>query len=200
MSFPASSVPSSNSAAPSNPTAVTGASALSATPSASPSFTVTGAGLTTDRLLLRPWSAAELAAVGDGDRLADWAEDFPAEGDGVIAGFLSAHPEGLHPYGHRLIVERDSGLVVGSIGLFWPPRDGALEVGYGVVPSRRGRGYAPEAVRAVVEHALTGPEVHTVYATVELSNPASVRVLEKAGLRRRSGDATTARFRAVAGD
>ncbi|MGA4837934.1 GNAT family N-acetyltransferase [Streptomyces sp. G45] len=169
-------------------------------PSAASPYAVTGAGLTTERLVLRTWSPGELTAVVDGTRLAHWAEDFPAEGDGVIAGFLTEHPQGLTPYGHRLIVERDSGLAVGSIGLFWPPNDGVIEVGYGVVASRRGRGYASEATRAVVAYALTSPDVHTVCAQVELSNPASVRVLEKAGLRRRSDDGVTARFEARAGD
>ncbi|WKX71118.1 GNAT family N-acetyltransferase [Streptomyces sp. XD-27] len=164
------------------------------------SFSLTGTDLTTDRLVLRPWSAAELAAVVGDARPAHWAEDFPAEGDRVIAGFLTEHPGGLAEYGHRQIIERASGLVVGSIGLFWPPSDGAIEVGYGVVASRRGRGYASEATRAIVEFALTAPDVHTVQADVELSNPASVRVLEKAGLRRWSDDGTVARFRTTASD
>lgn len=155
------------------------------------SFSVTGADLATERLVLRPWSPGELAAVVDGRRLADWAEDFPAEGDRVIAGFLTEHPEGLTAYGHRLVAERATGRVIGSIGLFWPPSDGALEVGYGIVVSRRGRGYASEATRALVEFALTAPGVDAVYANVELSNPASVRVLEKAGLRRLSEDAAS---------
>ncbi|WP_405656087.1 GNAT family N-acetyltransferase [Streptomyces sp. RK9] len=156
--------------------------------------------LLTDRLVLRPWAPDELAAVVGDSRRADWAPDFPAEGDRVIAGFLTEHPEGITPYGHRLVVERDGGPVVGSIGLFWPPSDGAIEVGYGIVASRRGRGYASEATRALAEFALTAPGVDAVYANVELSNPASVRVLEKAGLRRLTSDATTARFRAVAAD
>ncbi|WP_037076922.1 GNAT family N-acetyltransferase [Pseudonocardia spinosispora] len=153
------------------------------------------ADLTTDRLVLRTWSADELTAVLDHTRLPHWAEDFPAEGDQVIAGFLRDHPAGLDRYGHRLILERSTGLVVGSIGLFWPPTDGALEVGYGIVESRRGRGYAAEATRAIVVHGLTAPGVHTVEADVELANPASVRVLEKAGLRRWSEDSSIARFR-----
>ncbi|MBB4917112.1 GNAT family N-acetyltransferase [Streptosporangium saharense] len=141
---------------------------------------VSSTDLTTGRLTLRPWAPHEITAVLDGDRLAHWAPDFPAEGDHVIAGLLANQADG---YGHRLIVERESGLVVGSIGLFWPPNEGALEIGYGVVPSRRGRGYASEATRAMVEFALGLPGVHTVHADVEPSNPASVRVLEKAGLR-----------------
>jgi RimJ/RimL family protein N-acetyltransferase len=161
---------------------------------------LTGTDLTTDRLVLRPWPADEITAVLDDARMAHWAEDFPADEGRVIAGFIAERPDALGPYGQRQIIERASGLVIGAIGLFWPPSDGALEIGYGIVASRRGRGYAPEATQALVAYALTSPDVHTVYADVELSNPASVRVLEKAGLHRWSEDATTARFRTPAPD
>ncbi|MDA1368466.1 GNAT family N-acetyltransferase [Glycomyces algeriensis] len=137
--------------------------------------------LRTERLVLRAWTAVEAATVNTDRRLDDWAEGFPDEGDKVIAPLIAAEPQWLGPFGHRLIVERESGLVVGSLGLFWPPTDGAVELGYGVAPSRRGRGYASEAVRALTAHAFTAPEVRAVFAHVEPSNPASVRVLEKAG-------------------
>ncbi|MEV0660277.1 GNAT family N-acetyltransferase [Actinomadura luteofluorescens] len=153
-----------------------------------------GAGLTTDRLVLRPWTPGELAAVLSGDRLAGWADDFPAEGDLAIAGFIAEHPSALGEHGQRLIIERSTGLVVGAVGLFWPPADGAVEFGYGVVPSRRGRGYATEAARAIVAFALAAPGVDRVVATVELSNPASARVLENAGLRRVGTDGDLASY------
>ncbi|MYW46011.1 GNAT family N-acetyltransferase [Streptomyces sp. SID486] len=156
--------------------------------------------MTTDRLVLRAWTTAEAAAVLDDRRPAGWAGDFPAEGDRVIAGLLTENPAWLGEYGHRLIVERDTGLVVGSIGLFWPPSEGVVEIGYGVVASRRGRGYASEATRALAAHALAGPGVHTVTATAELSNPASVRVLEKAGFRHWSTEESTTRFRITEAD
>ncbi|GHB54277.1 hypothetical protein GCM10010377_51620 [Streptomyces viridiviolaceus] len=142
--------------------------------------------LGTERLVLRSWTTAEAGAVrAEGvPRPAGWAEDFPADGDRVIASLFDDNPAWLGAYGHRLIVERDSGLVVGSTGLFWPPSEGTVELGYGVVASRRGRGYATEATRALAAFALTAPGVHTVAAGVELSNPASVRVLEKAGFER----------------
>ncbi|WP_028814974.1 GNAT family N-acetyltransferase [Streptomyces flavidovirens] len=151
--------------------------------------------LTTSRLALRPWTTAEAAAVLDDTRSVHWADDFPADGDRVIAGLFEEHPAWLGAYGHRLIIERDSGLVVGSIGLFWPPSEGTLEIGYGTVASRRGLGYAPEATRALAEFAFTAPSVHTVCANVELSNPASVRVLEKAGFHRWATEDNLARFR-----
>ncbi|MFI1225057.1 MULTISPECIES: GNAT family N-acetyltransferase [unclassified Streptomyces] len=149
----------------------------------------------TERLVLRPWTVSEATAVLDGPRSPHWADDFPADGDRVVAGFFDQYPAWLGAYGHRLIIERDGGLVVGSIGLFWPPGDGVLEIGYGVVASRRGRGYAPEATRALAEFALASPAVHTVSADVELSNPASVRVLEKAGFQRWTTGEDVATFR-----
>ncbi|MFK4071501.1 GNAT family N-acetyltransferase [Streptomyces sp. NPDC029674] len=166
-----------------------------------PALPLAGSDLVTERLVLRDWSIGELAAVVRDERLAHWAEDFPADGDRVIAGFVAeqAGPSGVPgAYGHRLIVERGSGAVVGSISLLWPPSEGAVELGYGVVPSRRGHGYAPEAVSALVTAALALPEVTSVHADVDLANPASVRVLEKAGLHRRSDDGTVARFAATA--
>ncbi|MBM4791334.1 GNAT family N-acetyltransferase [Streptomyces sioyaensis] len=157
-----------------------------------------GADLWTARLLLRPWSDGELAAVLEGTRQPHWAADFPADGDRVIAGFTAGHPAARGAYGQRQILERASGLVVGGIGLFWPPADGSVEFGYGIVPSRRGRGYASEAARALVAFAFTVPGVHTVCADTERSNPASGRVLEKAGLERWSSDDTHVRFRLTA--
>ncbi|MCP2261914.1 Protein N-acetyltransferase, RimJ/RimL family [Streptoalloteichus tenebrarius] len=165
------------------------------------SFSSSTTDLTTERLVLRTWPAGDVSAVLAGSRLPHWAEDFPAEGDGVIAGFIAESPESLGEYGQRQIIERASGLVVGSLGLFWPPRDGIVEIGYGVVASRRGKGYATEAARALAEFALRAPEVHTVRAGVELANPASVRVLEKAGFQRWPAEGpaeepvTTAQFR-----
>ncbi|WP_280377356.1 GNAT family N-acetyltransferase [Nocardia wallacei] len=142
-----------------------------------------------EHVLLRPWSEADLAAVRDKARCAHWAADFPADGDRVIAGLIAENPEWRGEFGHRLIMERDSGLVVGSIGLFWPPQHGAVEIGYGTVPSRRGRGLAAEATRLLTGFAFTEPRVLTVFATVETTNPASIRVLEKAGFERSSAAA-----------
>ncbi|WP_227981576.1 GNAT family N-acetyltransferase [Nocardia spumae] len=134
----------------------------------------------TDRLVLRCWTGAEVEAVLTARRFPDWADDFPAEGDRVVAGLIpQLDPVARH--GHRVVVERATGLIAGSLGWFWPPSDGALEIGYGIVPSRRGRGYAPEAVRGLTEFAFTATEVDAVIAKVEPSNPASVRVLEKSG-------------------
>jgi [ribosomal protein S5]-alanine N-acetyltransferase len=142
--------------------------------------------IVTVRLALRPITGEEVSAVLAGQRRADWAVDFPAEGDQVIAGLLARtglpSDEDARRFGHRLVVERDGNIVVGGVGFFGPPQDGEVEIGYGIVPSRKRRGYATEAVQAMVADVLQVDGVQTVTANVDLDNPASIRVLEKSGL------------------
>ncbi|RAS63736.1 RimJ/RimL family protein N-acetyltransferase [Lentzea atacamensis] len=151
--------------------------------------------LVSERLILRPWDTSDVNAVVEGVRQPSWAADFPAEGDTVIAGVIASNPEWLSPFGHRLIIERATSEVVGSLGLFWPPSDGRVEIGYGVVPSRQGLGYASEATAALTSFALSLEEVHTVHASVEPTNPASARVLEKAGFTRYADTAELISYR-----
>jgi [ribosomal protein S5]-alanine N-acetyltransferase len=153
--------------------------------------------LITERLVLSPVTAEHVAAVVAGRREVGWAPDFPAEGDRVIAGMLDRNglPDGANAaFGQRLVVERATGLVVGGIGLFGLPEDGRVEFGYGIVESRRRRGYATEAARALVHAALGLPGVIEVTAGVDPTNAASVRVLEKAGLSFRSSDGAEAQY------
>ncbi len=69
--------------------------------------------------------------------------------------------------------------VIGVCGV--DPRDDGLELGYWLGAAYWGRGYATEAVRAVIDHAF-GELCHdTLAAGARVSNPASRRVLEKCG-------------------
>lgn len=123
-------------------------------------------------------------------RLADWAEDFPAAGDVFIAGGIhrgeidQAPRSGGEPlWRHHQVVEASSGLVIGGVGFHGPPKDGEVEIGYGIVPSRQRRGYATEAVSTLVSLALSMPEVVGIVASTDADNVASQRVLEKGGFR-----------------
>jgi len=142
--------------------------------------------IVTARLVLRPATAEEVSAVLNGQRRSDWAADFPAEGDQVIAGLLARAglpaDDDARRFGHRLVVERHTSTVVGGAGFFGPPQDGEVEIGYGIVPSRQRRGYATEAVQAMVADIFQVDSVLTVTANVDLDNPASIRVLEKSGM------------------
>ena len=104
------------------------------------------------------------------------------------------------PFGVWLIVERESGTVVGDMGFMGPPAaDGTVEVGYSVIPDRQRRGYATEAGRALVEWALSRPKVRAVSAACSGDNTASIRVLERLGFARTGEENGQLRWRLDAG-
>jgi [ribosomal protein S5]-alanine N-acetyltransferase len=83
----------------------------------------------------------------------------------------------------RVIVERSSRSVIGSINLKGPPNaDGDVEIGWGLAEDSRHRGYALEAAGAVVAWVLRQPGVTCVSATVPDDNPPSQRLAAKLGL------------------
>jgi RimJ/RimL family protein N-acetyltransferase len=115
------------------------------------------------------------------------ADGYPTDGSLVAAGMIvTAAQEGrdLGPFTSYLIVRRLDGAVVGDCGFHGPPDDtGTVLIGYGVAESCRGRGYATEAVEALVAFAHLQHGVRRVLADCTRGNPASLRVLEKAGMR-----------------
>jgi RimJ/RimL family protein N-acetyltransferase len=79
--------------------------------------------------------------------------------------------------------------LVAGAGYFGPPKDGLVEVGYSVVPSACGQGYASEMVLALVARAFEHPAVESVIARTAESNGASMKVLLRCGFGRDPADA-----------
>lgn len=105
----------------------------------------------------------------------------------VLEAGLSADPRARQWGG--LLVRREDRTVVGEVGFHAPAGpDGEVEVGYSVVPSARGRGYATEAVIGLVGWAFETAGVKRVVGRCLKANAASARVLEKAGFRLRAED------------
>jgi RimJ/RimL family protein N-acetyltransferase len=61
--------------------------------------------------------------------------------------------------------------------------DGGTELGYRLVPSAWGHGYATEGARALVESGFAELSLDRIVATTMAVNAGSRRVLERAGLR-----------------
>ena len=90
-----------------------------------------------------------------------------------------------HAWRIRVIVERDSGIVVGSINLKGPPdAHGDVEVGWGVNDDRQRRGYALEATTAVLTWAAAQPGVRRFSATIPVANVPSQELAKKLGMTR----------------
>jgi len=80
-----------------------------------------------------------------------------------------------------LIVEKDQQRGIGFAGFKGAPdAAGEAEIGYGLAPAHRGKGFATEAVGALCRWAFSQPSLQTITATT-VTNPDSNRVLEKLG-------------------
>ena len=83
----------------------------------------------------------------------------------------------------RVVVERATGLVVGSVNLKGPPdAEGDVEIGWGISEARRRRGYAFEAVSGVIDWAVRQPGTRSLSATIADDNTASQQLAAKLGL------------------
>jgi len=132
--------------------------------------------LRTDRLdLVRESIEAVLARIAAMPP-ADQAEVSPA----WLARLRALPPD---PWTHGFsLVERSTGLEVGSCGYKGPPDgDGIVEIAYGVAPAHRRRGYAREAARALSDFALGPGGAVCVRAHTHRDNAASERVLVACG-------------------
>lgn len=97
---------------------------------------------------------------------------------------LEAEPDQVGWFGWYALSACDpTGLpvLVASGGFLGPPRMGVAEIGYAVLPQFQGQGYATELVGGLIQWALGHLGVDRIAAETEWANPASVRVLNKAG-------------------
>ncbi|MCL5973280.1 MAG: GNAT family N-acetyltransferase [Ferrimicrobium sp.] len=124
---------------------------------------------------LAPLASRECEALISGHRLAHWAGDYPTDGDRFVAR-NSLYRSEVPPWCHYHVV-LPGGLLIGGAGFHGAPVNEMVEIGYGIVGSQRGRGYASEAVALLVELCEGAPEVGVIRATTTPTNLASQRVL-----------------------
>jgi RimJ/RimL family protein N-acetyltransferase len=150
---------------------------------------VTGFPLKTERLYLRPFALADLDAlaamygdpevmtyVGDGSM-----RDRERVGTSLETMSAMQTERGFAPWA---VEERAGGALVGECGLY--PLEGVgpqIELTYTFARPAWGKGYATEAGRAALAFAFTAAGLAEVIAVAHPENAASVRVLEKLGMR-----------------
>jgi len=81
-----------------------------------------------------------------------------------------------------IVFEQASKKLVGGAGA--RVQGHTVEIGYVFARFAWGKGYASEAARAMVDHALASPEVWRVQAHCSVGNAASARVMEKCGMKK----------------
>ena len=90
--------------------------------------------------------------------------------------------DNLTPDTKWFFIEKKDGTKIGT--MFHFPRGNALEIGYALIPSERGKGYCSEAVKIIVDYLFLSKEIVRVQAITDVGNLASQKILEKAGFER----------------
>jgi RimJ/RimL family protein N-acetyltransferase len=139
------------------------------------------------RLLLRQLTVADawfiVQLVNDPDWLAQIGDRGVRSLEDAVQ-YIESGPMAMyrrHGFGLLAIIERDTGTAVGLCGLL--QRDGLLDVdiGYALLPSARGRGYAREAVAATLDWAGQQRMLKRVAAFTKPDNLRSIALLEALG-------------------
>ena len=141
--------------------------------------------LTTERLVLRPPTLEDASTI---QRLAGAREvalntlniphPYP---DGAAEEWIARHSTDNDA--DFVITLRESGEMVGIIGLMINRDHARAEIGYWIAVPHWNCGYATEAGRAVVRYVLEELKLNRVFAEHFTRNPASGRVLQKMGMR-----------------
>lgn len=149
--------------------------------------------LETPRLILRAHDAGDLDAVA-----AMWGDERVVR---HITGTPSTREEcwgrmlrygGLWPllgFGYWAVVEKATGRFAGDVGLadfareLEPPQSIAPEAGWALAPHAQGKGYATEAMLAVLAWADANLNRPHTYCMLDPENAPSLRVAQKCGYR-----------------
>ncbi|MFD3442789.1 GNAT family N-acetyltransferase [Streptomyces sp. NPDC058685] len=143
--------------------------------------------LVTARLVLHPMSPGDAVRLlaGEPDGSTRWAPGYPTDGD--MAGarrFLDvcASTGDPQPFGAYEIRLRENREAIGGAGFHGPAdHSGSVTIGYGLIPSAQGKGYASEALRALLAFARARG-ITCVRGDTDRDNIASQRVLTAAGM------------------
>jgi RimJ/RimL family protein N-acetyltransferase len=142
--------------------------------------------LTTERLLLRPFSEDDVAPL---HALMQDADVMRYVGDRrgptlqetwrAVAGWIGHWA--LRGYGLWAVVERDTGEVIGRAGLINPIDWPGPEVGYLLGKRWWGRGYATEAAAAAMAWGFTTIGFERLISLIDPANAPSIAVAERLG-------------------
>ncbi len=140
--------------------------------------------LLSDRLLLRPFEAADAPAahrVYSDEHVMRWVGTGPVVRPQQTEAMLAGYIEHQRRYGFSFwaVLERDSRELIGDAGLY--TRADQIELGYTLGQEHWGKGYGTEAAAVCVEQAFESLKLVQLEALVRPENAASAGVLRKLG-------------------
>ncbi|MES1149208.1 MAG: GNAT family N-acetyltransferase [Bradyrhizobium guangdongense] len=149
---------------------------------------VFGPRIETERLILRPWRASDVAAntamLSDPDTARFITPDRKPITNVTVgwrnAAVIMGH-WALHGFGLFAVEDKATGQYVGRVGPWCPPGWPGFEVGWGIAREFRGRGYAVEAARASIDWTFATFELDRIVHCIVPENAASQAVARRLG-------------------
>jgi RimJ/RimL family protein N-acetyltransferase len=143
--------------------------------------------LTTDRLILRPFTIEDIPAhyeMNLDPEVSRYTGDGGVVGIDEIERRIKDHvlrDYKMHGYGRMVVELKETGENIGFCGLKYLPDLKEVDLGYRFVRHHWGKGIATEAARATLDNGWKGLGLTRVIAWVLPENLGSVRVLDKLG-------------------
>lgn len=146
----------------------------------------------TARLTLRsfrPADAATFAAYRSDPAVAEyqgWDAPFPLEAAQTYIAELQTQQLGTPGEWYQIAIERTAdGVLLGDCACCVLAEDSRqAEIGFTLASEYQGQGYASEAVQALIDYLFSTFDLHRIRAICDVANTASVRLLERVGMRR----------------
>jgi RimJ/RimL family protein N-acetyltransferase len=144
----------------------------------------------TPRLLVRSFVASDLEAFAayradpDVARFQSWSDYTRDDGRVLIESMQELRPGIPGEWYQFALEERTTGTLVGDLALHVneaEPRE--AEIGFTLAPEQQGKGYATEALRALLGYTFATLGLHRVFAITDARNAAAAALLGRAGLR-----------------
>lgn len=145
--------------------------------------------LSTERLVISKITLNEASFIRELMNDKDWIQNIGDRGVRTLEDaeayikdkFFTSYEK--YGYGFYVISLKSTTDRIGTVGLI--DREGieGIEIGYGMLPAFRGKGYALEAAQAIFSYAQNTLGIEKIVAIVNPNNKGSIRLLEKLGLR-----------------
>lgn len=145
--------------------------------------------IATDRLKLRPIKKSDAEPMSDvlgNEAVMEFSDDGALE-DSQINDWISGKVEQFEATGRPVmaVTDQETGEVIGYCGLFDCEIEGVseVEIGFRFAANHWGKGYATEAVTALLDYARQNLRLERVVAMIDPSNEGSLGVAEKLGMK-----------------
>lgn len=145
----------------------------------------------TPRLLMKPLQLRDIRGMyayrsdPEISRYQSWRPSREEEVEAFILKYGNGNINVVDSWCQMGVYRKTSRELIGDVGMhFLPPDSRQVELGFTISPRHQRKGYAAEAVDALLTYLFGDLNKHRIIASVDPRNTASIALLEKMGMRK----------------